>query len=256
MLQVEPIAAFTDNYIWALHDGSAAWVVDPGDAAPVVDWLAGRRLALAGILITHHHPDHIGGVATLRRHAPDAAVVGPDNPRIDGLTRTVADGDTVELLGQRFETLAVPGHTLDHLAYFCDASNPPHLFCGDTLFAAGCGRLFEGTPEQMWHSLHRLAALPADTRVYCAHEYTLSNLHFALAVEPDNAALQQRVAQARRTREAGQPTVPSTLALELATNPFLRAAEPAVLASARAREPAVRDGETAFAVLRRWKDQF
>jgi len=256
MLQIEPIAAFNDNYIWALHDGNEAWIVDPGDAAPVLNWLAHHPLELAGLLITHHHPDHIGGIATLRRHAPTAEVIGPDNPRIEGLTRSVRDGEVVTLLDRRFETIAVPGHTLDHLAYFCRDANPPRLFCGDTLFGAGCGRLFEGTPEQMWHSLQRLAGLPPETLIYCAHEYTLANLRFALAVEPDNPALQGRNDHDQQSRAAGRPTLPSTLTLELATNPFLRGHVPAVQTRARSREPEVCDSATAFAALRRWKDQF
>lgn len=256
MLQIEPIPAFTDNYLWGVHDGTNAWIVDPGDAEPVMVWLEKRQLTLAGILITHHHPDHIGGIDTLHLYAPSAVVIGPDNPRIGGLTRTVGDGDDVTLLGHTFHILSVPGHTLDHLAYFCPTLTPPRLFCGDTLFAAGCGRLFEGSPAQMWRSLQRLAALPADTLIYCAHEYTLANLRFALAVEPDNAELQQRHRDAQALRAAGQPTVPSTLALELATNPFLRSPKPAVMARAREQEPAVCDSETAFAALRRWKDQF
>lgn len=255
MLQIEPIAAFNDNYIWVLHDGLQAWVVDPGDATPVLNWLAHRPLQLAGLLITHHHPDHIGGIAALRRHAPAAEVIGPDNPRIEGLTRRVDDGECVTLLDRHFDVIGVPGHTLDHLAYFSRDMNPPRLFCGDTLFAGGCGRLFEGSPAQMWHSLQRLMELPPETLIYCAHEYTLANLRFALAVEPDNAALQQRQVHDQRSREAGRPTLPSTLAQEQATNPFLRGGEAAVLAAARKRESDVCDSATAFAALRRWKDR-
>ena len=256
MLRIEPIAAFSDNYIWALHDGGRAWIVDPGAAEPVLAWLQQRQATLAGLLITHHHSDLIGGIVTLRLSAPDIEVIGPDNPRIAGLTRTVAEGDDVTLLGHTFRVLAVPGHTLDHLAYLGSELTPPRLVCGVTLFAAGCGRLFEGSPAQMWQSLQRLAALPADTLLYCAHEYTLANLRFALAVEPDNAALQQREREAQALRAAGQPTVPSTLALELATNPFLRSRQPGVMARARQRDVSVCDSETAFATLRRWKDQF
>ncbi len=255
-MQIAPIAAFSDNYIWALHDDQRAWVVDPGDAAPVLAWLQCHGLTLAGILVTHHHPDHIGGLAALRAHAPAAVVIGPDNPRIASLTRTVDDGDEVELLGHRFRVIAVPGHTLDHLAFHAIDHQPPLLFCGDTLFAAGCGRLFEGTPRQMWQSLQRLALLPGETCVYCAHEYTLSNLRFALAVEPDNRDLQQRTRDAEALRAADQPTLPSTISLERATNPFLRATEPVVQLSARRHDPAVCDDETAFAALRRWKDHF
>jgi hydroxyacylglutathione hydrolase len=255
-LQIAPIAAFTDNYIWAIHNDRDAWLVDPGDAAPVLAWLQQQRLALAGVLVTHHHPDHIGGLAELCAAAPAAIIIGPDNPRIAHLTRPVEDGDDVELLGHRFQVMRVPGHTLDHIAFYCADHVPPLLFCGDTLFAAGCGRLFEGTPEQMWQSLQRLAALPGDTRIYCAHEYTLSNLRFALAVEPDNPDLLRRYYETKAQRAAGQPTLPSTMALERATNPFLRVAEPAVRKRARDRQPAVCDDATVFAALRRWKDQF
>ena len=257
MLTVSPIPAFNDNYIWLITraGSSDAFVVDPGDGQVVADTLTERGLTLTGILVTHHHFDHVGGLAQLREaYAP--VVYGPDNPGIQGIDVTVAAGDRVKVLGQTFSVLAVPGHTLDHIAYVSDG-DAPLLFCGDTLFAGGCGRVFEGTPEMMHHSLSTLAALPGDTRIFCAHEYTLANLAFASAVEPDNADLAQRVKTATDMRAAGEPTVPSTLALELATNPFLRCQEPELLASLRRQGRLDADhGAGVFAAVRGWKDNF
>lgn len=260
MLAIEPIPAFQDNYIWCLHDGATAWVVDPGDAEPVEEFLAARKLGLEGILITHHHSDHIGGVAQLVRTQAPRHVFGPCNPAIAGLTHMLTGGDTVALLGLSLTVIEVPGHTLDHIAYFAEraaeAASPPLLFCGDTLFAAGCGRLFEGSPEQMYESLQKLAALPAATAVYCTHEYTLANLRFAREVEPDNLALQTRVSDAEQLRRESQPTLPSTLQLELATNPFLRA-NAATVCTAALEHGAVGTGNVQiFAALRKWKDHF
>ncbi|MFT4615306.1 MAG: hydroxyacylglutathione hydrolase, partial [Bacteroidia bacterium] len=218
MHDIQAISAFSDNYIWLLCDREAgqAFVVDPGDAAPVIAALEQQQLNLSGILITHHHFDHVGGLQTLcDRYAP--VVYGPCNPAIDGIQHALVAGDRIEALGLSFDILEVPGHTLDHIAYFHGPDHPV-LFCGDTLFAGGCGRLFEGTPPMMLESLRSLAVLPADTQVYCAHEYTLANLAFAQAVEPNNQVLSERVAAAQATRERGEPTVPSELGLELATN--------------------------------------
>jgi hydroxyacylglutathione hydrolase len=254
-MQIHPIPAFSDNYLWCLYDAGAAWVVDPGDAAPVLDFLDTHGLRLEGILITHHHPDHIGGVGELIRRCSPGFIYGPDNSRIPGRTHRVGDGDRLELLGRTFEVLAVPGHTLDHLAYFSDDAQQPLLFCGDTLFAGGCGRLFEGTPAQMYASLQRLAALPPQTAVYCAHEYTQSNLRFAAAVEPANRQLAARQAEVAEARRRGQPTVPSRLADELATNPFLRVESDGVATAVDRREPTGNIIDR-FAALRRWKDQF
>lgn len=260
-MHIEPIAAFTDNYIWCLHAGNSAWVVDPGAAAPVQTFLAERGLQLEGILVTHHHPDHVGGLGELRAAWPRLAVYGPDNPVIAGIDHVLREGDSVAVFGQRFEVLEVPGHTLDHIAYYAAATAPPTLFCGDTLFAAGCGRLFEGTAPQMYASLQKLARLPAATAVYCAHEYTLSNLRFAQAVEPDSSALRSRCAAANALRAELRPTVPSSIGLELATNPFLRCQTPSVMAAAQARQGAQDDPQIAnpaaiFAAIRTWKDQF
>lgn len=251
MFEISFIPAFKDNYIWLLTRGREAFVVDPGDAEPVIARLAAEDLVLSGILITHHHADHQGGVADLlARHA--ARVFAPASESITGVTDPLAGGECIDVLGQPVDVLAVPGHTRGHLAYLA----PGALFCGDTLFGAGCGRLFEGTPAQMAASLACLAALPEDTRVYCAHEYTEMNLRFALAVEPDNPAVRRRVAEVAARRAAGLPTVPSTLAEEKATNPFLRCDQPAVIAAARQHAAVDPAENTVFATLRAWRNVF
>jgi hydroxyacylglutathione hydrolase len=257
MLIIEPISAFSDNYIWLFYnEGSTdAAVVDPGDAAPVKAALEAKGLNLSSILITHHHFDHVGGLEDLcSTYSPE--VYGPNNPGINGITRRLSEGDHIEVLGHGFDILEVPGHTLDHIAYF-NRDEQPALFCGDTLFAGGCGRLFEGDPPMMLKSLDSLAALPDDTGVYCAHEYTLANLAFAAAAEPGNAELQERITEAERTRQRGEPTVPSTLALELATNPFMRSREEALKSSLEAQEKLNGTSpEEVFAAVRGWKDDF
>jgi len=256
MLEVTPVRAFRDNYIWLIHgrDRRRVAVVDPGDAAPVERALADGDLVLEAVLVTHHHADHTGGIETLvaSRNIP---VWGPENERIPALTVPLAGGDRVdvEALGLTFDVLDVPGHTAGHIAYHGHGA----LFCGDTLFSAGCGRLFEGTPAQMLASLDALSALPADTRVYCAHEYTLSNLKFAQAVEPENPAIADYIGRAERIRRADEPTLPSTLRLERQINPFLRCDEPAVQAAARRRAGApLGSRDEVFATVRRWKDEF
>lgn len=257
MLSVEPVPAFNDNYIWLLTmpGSTEAFVVDPGDAAPVKAALEARGLELTGILVTHHHFDHVGGVAALRE-AYNPVVYGPENPAIEGIDHRLEAGDRIHVLDHLFEVLTVPGHTLDHIAYF-HPGETPLLFCGDTLFAGGCGRLFEGTPQMMHESLQALAALPSATRVYCAHEYTLANLAFATAVEPNNQALAERLEQANAMRQRDEPTVPSTLGLELATNPFLRCSEDELLASLEAQGKLPRGSVVdVFAAVRSWKDNF
>ncbi len=255
MLEITPIPAFQDNYIWLLTrvGSSSAAVVDPGDAAPVQRELERRALQLDSILITHHHRDHTGGIATLAKAWPGCRVYGPTG-RIPGISDAVAEGGRVTLpaLQAEFTVLSLPGHTADHVGYLGQGS----LFCGDTLFAAGCGRVFDGTFEQLSDSLRRIAALPARTRIYCAHEYTLDNLGFADWVEPDSTALQQRRQADEESRAGGRPTVPSALSLELATNPFLRTAEPAVVAAARGYAGRELNGHAeVFRALREWKDR-
>lgn len=258
MLSVYPIPAFTDNYIWTFQDPSSqlAYVVDPGDAAPVFDYLNQRNLKLGGILITHHHWDHTGGIDDLQAKYP-VPVYGPDSAHIGQITHKLYQGDRL-IIGDQltFEILEIPGHTLDHIAFFINGQNPL-VFCGDTLFAGGCGRLFEGTPAQMHASLSALAQLPRNTRVCCTHEYTLGNLSFAKAVEPNNENLLERIDVDSKTREANSPTLPSTLELELETNPFLRTQTPSVKQAAETFRgaPCLNDVDV-LAAIRQWKDNF
>lgn len=250
------IPAFADNYLWLIHDDTHAAVVDPGDAAPVIETLKNQGLKLVAILLTHHHADHVGGVPELLAQY-QVPVFGPKNSRIAGITQPVSEGDTVELpeLGVKLSVLEVPGHTLDHIAYH--EPDRRWLFCGDTLFAGGCGRLFEGSPAQMTASLGKLAALPDDTAVYCAHEYTMSNLKFAREVEPENVELSARIAEEQRKRDQNLPTLPSFIGLEKLTNPFLRYTEPRILdrLTSVGRLP-VRESIPAFAALREWKNSY
>ncbi len=293
MPSIIAIPAFSDNYIWLIREGRSAVVVDPGDAAPVLGVLEREGLVLTAILATHHHRDHVGGIEALLRATAvvpaqagisvvpaqagiavvpaqagiavvpaqagiQVPVFGPAREAIPARTVALAEGDHVELpgIGARLSVLDVPGHTAGHIAYTGEIDGPV-VFCGDTLFAAGCGRLFEGTPAQMWSSLRKLGALDARTRVYCAHEYTLANLAFARAVEPANAAVAARIARERGKRDLGQPTVPSSLDDERATNPFLRAGLAPLRAAAEAHAGrALADEVESFAVLREWKNGF
>jgi hydroxyacylglutathione hydrolase len=229
MLTLVSLPAFDDNYIWVLHDGHAAIAVDPGDPAPLIAFLDAHRLKLTAVLITHHHRDHTGGNVVLRQRY-GCAIYAPGNPRIPDVTHPLQEGDVVTLAepALQLDVLATPGHTLDHISYVGHG----YLFCGDTVFGCGCGKLFEGTPAMMAASLDAILTLPDATRVCCAHEYTLSNIDFAKTIDGDNPALLAREATDRDLRTHGRPTLPSTLALEKATNPFLRFHEPAMTAFA------------------------
>lgn len=256
MLEISPISAFNDNYIWLLRQPDAAYaaVVDPGDAAPVIERLRRDGLSLEAILITHKHADHVGGVKELKRIWPEAVVYGPAGEPIPAIERALTEGDRIKLegVGVEFLVLDVPGHTEGHIAYLGQHA----LFCGDTLFAAGCGRVFSGTHQQLHRSLQRIAALPPQTQLYCAHEYTLDNLGFAAWVEPENQALAQRLRDAEEMRAQGRPTVPSRLDLELQTNPFLRSSEPVVVAAAeRYAGSRLQTSDDVFTAIRTWKDR-
>ncbi len=258
MPSIIPIPAFRDNYIWLIRDGAHAAVVDPGDAAPVFAYLDAEGLELTAIVNTHHHADHVGGNEALLARWP-VPVLGPAREAIPGRTISLVEGDRVDVagIGIAFDVLDIPGHTAGHIAFVQTPGRVPAVFCGDTLFAAGCGRLFEGTPAQMWSSLSKLAALSPDMRVYCGHEYTIANLRFALAVEPGNPVLVERRAREQEKRDRGMPTLPSTIGDERATNPFLRAAEPAVKAAAEAHaKHPLPDAVASFAELRAWKNGF
>lgn len=253
-----PIPAFSDNYIWMLHDAEQAIVVDPGQSEPVLHALAQRGLKLQGILVTHHHADHVGGIDAIRA-ATAAPVWGPAYETLPEPVTRVQGGDSVDLLGGPWQVIDVPGHTSGHIAFFsAQAQSQPVLFCGDTLFSGGCGRLFEGTPAQMQASLDALAALPGSTLVCCAHEYTLSNLHFAQAVEPNNLELAQYLQHCQQLRERDLPTLPSTLQTELAINPFMRTRAADVIAAAAKHDSQTRPEEPAsvLASLRQWKNIF
>jgi len=262
-LSILTIPAFQDNYLWLIHDGTHAAVVDPGDAGPILDALRLHGLTLTAILLTHHHADHTGGVPALLAHSP-VPVFGPRNDGIAAVTHPLHEGDRIAVPGLDLElsVLDVPGHTRGHIAYVRgdgqEGDESHWLFCGDTLFGAGCGRLFEGTPAQMMDSLAKLAALPEDTLVYCAHEYTLSNLRFAAAVEPGNQAVQLRLVADSEKRGTHLPTIPSTIAIEKATNPFLRVRAPGVVESLVAAGKLAPRAEpvSAFAALREWKNVF
>ncbi len=252
--QVIPLRAFKDNYVWTLRNAEVAAVVDPGEAQPVLDYIAAEGLRLVAILATHHHQDHVGGIEELRQRHP-VPVYGPRGEPIATLTHPLGGGDKVAIkeLEVSFEVLDIPGHTRAHIAYY----GANMLFCGDTLFACGCGRVFEGTPRQLYASLEKLMALPDDTLVYCGHEYTLANIGFAKAVEPGNAALLEREASDAQLQRERRPTLPSTIGREKATNPFLRVTTPAVIESAnKYLGKRVSDPAGVFAALRQWKNQF
>ncbi len=257
MMNIEAIPILQDNYVWTLHNGRSAILVDPGEAGPILAWLRERNMTASAILVTHHHHDHVGGIAELLAHAPI-----PVYGRARGAVRSrpVSESETLDFpdIGLNIKVIETPGHTLDHVCYVArnGSGQPPHLFCGDTLFSCGCGRLFEGTPAEMYASLTRLAQLPDDTQVCCAHEYTLANIAFALEVEPDNPALLARHAQALALRKRGVATLPVSMALERSTNPFLRSdLTNLVEAASQHVNTRLKPGPQTFAAIRAWKDE-
>lgn len=253
MLQIQPIPAFNDNYIWAIiSENKDAWFVDPGDAAPVIAFIKEQGLKPSGILITHHHKDHTGGVEVLKQQFGIQAY-GAD---VENCTdKVLTEGDSIQVLGVDFGVLSIPGHTLDHVAFHSPTEKI--LFCGDTLFYAGCGRVFEGTPSQMFASLQKLAALPDDTQAYPTHEYTQANLKFASAVEPDNPHVLNAIRETALTREVLQPTLPTTIGDEKCHNPFLRTHQPPVIAAAIERSGnLIVDPVEVFTAIRQWKDSY
>ncbi len=257
MPKIVPIPAFQDNYIWAIHslEGSDLIVVDPGDAAPVLAYLQNNNLTLSTILITHHHWDHTGGIADLKARFPSVKVIGPRNDKVDGLTQSVQEGEPISLepCGITLTVLEIPGHTLEHIAYFNDTL----LFCGDTLFSCGCGRIFEGTPQQMYDSLDKIKHLNKDVRVYCGHEYTTANIAFAKTIEPHNTDLLAYEKHVLSLRSLQLPSLPSQLCTELKTNPFLRCEnENVIRAVQKNANIASSDPVTIFAKLREWKNHF
>ncbi len=260
MIQTTPIPAFEDNYIWCIHNENLAYVVDPGEHTPVIEYLQQHQLDLAGILITHHHADHIGGIKELtkwqsQQGKPSVEIIGPDTARFPFLTKPVSDGDKIELnaLNIQFTVLEVPGHTKDHIAYFGESG----LFCGDTLFSAGCGRLFEGNAQQMQINFDRFKALPASTKVYCTHEYTLSNLDFAAVVWPQNAKIVEYRDWVNSKRAQDEPSLPSNIAQELKINPFMNTQDADIKMNVEQHFAANYASPTeVFSALRNWKDNF
>ena len=255
-MEIYPIPAFEDNYIWIAHNKQYALVVDPGDAGPVINYLNKHHLKLAAILATHHHRDHTGGIKDLFE-LYNTPVYGPQREKIPCLTHPLGDGNIIEFkeLNFRLNVIDIPGHTLGHIAYLWDGG----MFCGDTLFTCGCGKIFEGTPEQLHQSLQHLASQPDDTLVYCAHEYTEYNTPFALVCEPGNAALKQRIIDAEALREQNKPTVPSTIKLEKATNPFLRCTEPEIIHNMEKKlsiKLLAGNEQATFTAMRKWRDLF
>lgn len=254
-MTVFPIQAYQDNYIWCIHDAESAVVVDPGDASPVVKYLTANGLKLCAILVTHHHWDHTDGIDDLLMSYQNIPVYGPNNPKIYQVNRCVSEGNRIDLceLNLCFRIVEVPGHTLDHIAYY----NDDWVFCGDTVFSAGCGRLFEGSAGQMVTSIAKLMALPNNTELYCTHEYTLANLKFANCVEPNSQVLQDYTHWAKLRRQNDEPTLPSTIAQQAQINPFVRLHSPEIIDSLKTQGYLDLDTyEQRFAALRHWKDNF
>ena len=254
MLKISPINAFSDNYIWLIQTNEGNTLVDPGDSKPIISTIDKLGITIADILITHHHFDHIGGLESLKPLIK-GSVIGPKNNVIDLLDKHVGEGDVIESIGLQFSVFEVPGHTLDHIAFYSETEKEV-LFCGDTIFSGGCGRVFEGTFEQMNHSLEKLMNLPSKTEIYCAHEYTLSNLQFALMAEPDNVDLKEYELNSKNKRERNIPTIPTTLGQELQINPFLRVAETSLreAISDKLDHSNITSNAEVFGFLRSWKD--
>ena len=255
MINIEPIKAFDDNYIWLMTTNEGSIVIDPGESINLLKAIEQKNLKLDAILITHHHYDHTGGIEELLMKYSNLKVYGPNN-NLDSIKSRLIDGEILNVIGIDFKVIEIPGHTLDHIAYYANINNSPILFCGDTLFAGGCGRVFEGTFDQMYESLLKLKKLPQNTRIYCGHEYTINNLKFAKAVEPDNVDLIKRYNDAINLRKNNKPTLPSTLSIELKTNPFLRAEKNNVQKIISNKFKTGFSEKEIFSALRQWKDNF
>jgi hydroxyacylglutathione hydrolase len=255
MINIEPIKAFDDNYIWLMTTNEGSIVIDPGESINLLSTIKQKNINLDAILITHHHYDHTGGIEELLMKYPNLKVYGPNN-NVDLIKSRLVDGELINVIGINFEVIEIPGHTLDHIAYYANINNSPILFCGDTLFAGGCGRVFEGTFDQMYESLMKLKKLPKNTRIYCGHEYTVNNLKFAKVVEPDNIDLITRYNEALKLRKNNIPTLPSTISIELKTNPFLRAEENNVQKIISNKFKTGFSEKEIFSALRQWKDNF
>jgi hydroxyacylglutathione hydrolase len=255
MIKIESIEAFTDNYIWLITTIEGSIVIDPGESSKIINFLKEKQLNLKAILVTHHHFDHTGGIKEILFHFP-VDVFGPFNNGIENINKKLKDGDKVSIIGIEFEIIEIPGHTLDHIAFYSENNGSPILFCGDTLFAGGCGRVFEGTSDQMYESLKKLKILPDNTSVYCGHEYTLSNLKFAKEAEPFNQNTLSRYNEVLELREKGFPSIPSSLSTELKTNPFLRSDVEEVQENISIKFKTTKEPKEIFKALRSWKDNF